>query len=389
MKTLVLNVGSSSLKCWFRNLPDGRLWTAQAQFESRESLPEVLEQRLQSLWEGEKKAVDSPLEIDVVGHRIVHGGPKYRESAVATPEVREGIAQQAEFAPAHNRLELAAIQTVDRVIGADVPQVVVFDTAFHATLAPAAYVYPGPYSWLDQSIRRYGFHGISVQYATRRASELLQKPAASLRLIVCHLGNGASVTAVANGRSVDTSMGFTPLEGIMMGTRSGSVDPSILVYLARLGKSAEELDQMLNDQSGLFGISGLSGDMREILGAMDKGHTRARLAYEIYAHRLTREIGSMLAVLGGADAIVFTGGIGENCVPLRQDVCRKFEFTGLKLDGSKNARPQLDQNLAAAGSSMQVLVIRADEDGEIARECQRLADAGAFIPRHSAQQVRV
>src|SRR3984957_9372874 len=368
MKILVLNGGSSSFKCWFQDVPDGPRWTAHASWKNPEPPPGLLDDLLQPLWQGEKKAIDSPAEIEVVGHRIVHGGPKYRASVLVTPEVRAGIAEQAEFAPVHNRIQLAAIETVDRIIGTQVPQVAVFDTGFHVTLAPPAYVYPGPYAWLDEGIRRYGFHGISVQYSTRRAAQLLQVPANSSRLIVCHLGNGASVTAVANGKSVDTSMGFTPLEGLMMGTRSGSIDPSILVYLIRRhGYSADQIEEILNRKSGLRGVSGNASDMREILDLMDQGNERARLAYDIYAHRLTREIGAMLAVLGGVDAIVFTGGIGENCAPLRQVVCDQLAFLGLKLDPAKNANPDLDQNVAAAGSSIQVLVIRADEDWEIAR----------------------
>ncbi len=402
MKILVLNGGSSSFKCWFQDVPRGQFpseamaprWTARADWSRDSRSAEIkisrsdgasvsrtisadtpsgfFEPVIKTLWEGETKAIDAPAEIDVVGHRIVHGGAKYRESVLVTPEVRAGIAEQAQFAPAHNRLQLAAIETVDRVVGPSVRQVAVFDTGFHATLAPAAYVYPGPYDWLQEGIRRYGFHGISVQYSTRRAAELLEVPPNSSRLIVCHLGNGASVTAVANGKSVDTSMGFTPLEGIMMGTRSGSIDPSILVYLIRRhGYTADQIDEILNKKSGLLGVSGFSGDMREILEAVSKGSERARLAYDIYAHRLTREIGSMLAVLGGLDAIVFTGGIGENCAPLRQDVCAQLRFAGLKLDAAKNAHPRLDQNIAAPGSPVQALVIRADEDWEIARECCR------------------
>jgi acetate kinase len=399
MKILVLNGGSSSFKCWFQDVPDGPRWTARADWSRNSGSADVKINRsdgpsetrtvtadtpsgflgpvLEALWKGQTKAIDAPSGIDVVGHRIVHGGPKYRESVLVTPEVRAGIAAVAEFAPAHNKLQLAAIETVDRVIGTKVPQVAVFDTGFHATLAPAAYVYPGPYAWLEQGIRRYGFHGISVQYSTWRAAQLLQVPPKSSRLIVCHLGNGASVTAVANGKSVDTSMGFTPLEGIMMGTRSGSIDPSILVYLIRHeGCTADQIDEILNRKSGLLGVSGISGDMREILDAVEKGNQRAHLAYDIFAHRLTREIGAMLAVLGGVDAIVFTGGIGENCAPLRADVCRQLEFINLKLDAAKNAHPDLDQNIAATGSAVQVLVIRADEDWEIARECQRLKPAG-------------
>jgi len=377
MKILVLNGGSSSFKCWFQDMPDGKPWSARADWKTPAPPQDLLGPLIQSLWQGEARAIESPAEIDVVGHRIVHGGPKYRRSVVITPEVRAAIVEQAEFAPAHNRLQLAAIETVDRVIGTGVRQVAVFDTGFHATLEPAAYVYPGPYEWLDRGIRRYGFHGISVQYSTGRAAGLLHVPKDSSRLIVCHLGNGASVTAVANGKSVDTSMGFTPLEGLMMGTRSGSIDPSILVYLIRHeGYSADRMDEILNRKSGLAGVSGISGDMREILEAIEKGNQRgnqrARLAYDIYAHRLTREIGAMLAVLGGVDALVFTGGIGENCAPLRAAVCGQLAFLGLKLDPAKNARPELDQNIAADGSSVQVLVIRADEDSEIARECQRL-----------------
>lgn len=408
MNILVLNVGSSSFKCWFQDVPTGALpsegsapsWSARADWSRNSGTAEVKITRsggasvtrtitaetpsgflapvIEALWTGETKAIDAPSAVDVVGHRIVHGGPKYRESVLVTPEVRAGIAEQAEFAPAHNRLQLAAIETVDRVIGARVPQVAVFDTAFHATLQPAAYVYPGPYSWLEQGIRRYGFHGISVRYSTRRAAELLNVAPNSSRLIVCHLGNGASVTAVANGKSVDTSMGFTPLEGIMMGTRSGSIDPSIPVHLLRHdGYTADQLDEILNRKSGLLGVSGFSGDMREILDAIDKGNERARLAYDVYVHRLTREIGAMLAVLGGVDAIVFTAGIGENCGPLRQVVCEQLAFIGLKLEAAKNAQPELDQNIAAADSSVPVLVIRADEDWEIARQCATLAGVTA------------
>jgi acetate kinase len=223
--------------------------------------------------------------------------------------------------------------------------VAVFDTAFHATHAPAAYVYPGPYEWLDLGIRRYGFHGLSHQYSSRRAAELLGSD--SLRLIVCHLGNGASLCAIRDGKSVDTTMGFSPLEGLMMGTRSGSIDPAILIYLIRhRGYSADRLDQILNRESGLKGISGISGDMRDILQSEDP---RAKLAFEIYAHRVCREIGGMAGVLGGADAIVFTGGIGENCPPLREIVAKRFEFLNAK-----------------------ILVVHAEEEWEMVRECYLL-----------------
>jgi acetate kinase len=424
VKILVINAGSSSFKCWFQHVPASLpsqrlepLWSARADWSRHSgattavsaevkitrsggqctnstvqsaSPAGILQPVLRALWEGDDtKVIGSPSEIGIVGHRIVHGGSKYRASVLITPEVRAGIAGQAEFAPAHNRIQLEAIQTVDHVVGTGAPQVAVFDTAFHLTLEPSAYVYPGPYSWLDEGIRRYGFHGINVQYATRRSAELLNKSASELRIVVCHLGNGASITAVAGGKSVDTSMGLTPLEGLMMGTRSGSIDPSILVYLMRRhGYTADQLDDILNRQSGLLGVSGLSGDMREILEAIQNGNARARLAYDIYAHRLVRETGAMIGVLGGVDAIVFTGGVGENCSPLRQDVCEHFGCLGLTLDPAKNTAPALDQNIAAADSKVQVLVIRADEDSEIACECNRVAKANQIIPHHSPQPVR-
>jgi acetate kinase len=334
----------------------------------------VLRPVLESLWTGDLRAVDSPSDVDVVGHRIVHGGPKYRESAPLTTEVRAAIAKEVEFAPSHNRFELEAVQAVDEVIGTGVLQVAGFDTGFHSTLAPAAYVYPGPYQWLEQGVRRYGFHGMSHRYAARRASELSDEPLP--RVITCHLGNGASLAAIRDGKSVDTTMGFTPLEGVMMGTRSGSLDPGILIYLIRhRGYGAEQLDRILNQESGLLGVSGLSGDMREILRAIDGGNERARLAFDVYVHRLVRELGGMLAVLGGLDALAFTGGVGENCAPLRARVSEHLEFLGLRLDPAKNANPANDADVASADSRVPVLVIHAQEEWEIARDCYQLAHA--------------
>ncbi|HYM11741.1 MAG TPA: acetate kinase [Bryobacterales bacterium] len=406
MKILVLNGGSSSFKCWMGDVSGEPLpieappplWEARADWSRHSGVAEirirtaggaaagkqmkvsspvaVLEPVLESLWQGAARVIESPRQIDVAGHRIVHGGPAHRESTLLTPEVRAAIAQEVEFAPAHNRFELEAIETVDRVLGTAVPQVAVFDTGFHATLEPAAYVYPGPYEWLEQGVRRYGFHGISHRYATRRAAQILGREPASLRLIICHLGNGCSLAAVRAGKSIDTTMGFTPLEGLMMGTRCGSLDPGILIYLLRhRGYTADQLDRILNHESGLRGVSGLSGDMREIVAAMAAGNPRAQLAFDIYAHRLVREIGAMLAVLGGVDALVFTGGVGENCAPLRERACGQLGFLGLKLDLARNAGPPADVDIAAADSAVRVLVIRAQEDWEIARECYRLAQA--------------
>src|SRR5579872_3689051 len=394
MKALVVNGGSSSFKCGFYELSDGPLPV--------EAPPPLWEAHVE--WSGGAAAVrirdgtSAPVEsscaanslidplagvleslrktgaaIDFVGHRIVHGGKAYRETSLLSAEVRAAIGKQAEFAPSHNRFELEAVETVDRVLGSTIQQFAVFDTAFHATIQPPAYVYPGPLDWLDQGVRRYGFHGISFQYATRRAAHLLGAPAESLKLILCHLGNGGSLAAVRDGKSVDTTMGFTPLEGLMMGTRSGSLDPGILIYLLRhRGYTADQLDDILNRRSGLAGISGGSSDMRKILAARSSGDERAGLAYDIYVHRLAREAGGMLAVLGGVDALVFTGGIGENCPPVREHLCRQLAFAGLQIDDAKNQSSPRDQDIALKASQVRVLVIHAEEEWEIARECQRL-----------------
>ncbi len=378
MKILVLNGGSSSFKCWFHDVGEALpveaprpLW--EARVEWKQNAGAALRPALESLWSGSTRVIESPRQIEAVGHRIVHGGKVYRQSTLLTPEVRAAIAKQVEFAPVHNRFELEAIETVDGVAGASVPQIAVFDTAFHATLEPAAYVYPGPYGWLEQGIRRYGFHGINHQYAARRAAQMLGRELRDLRLIICHLGNGCSIAAVRGGQSVDTTMGFTPLEGLMMGTRCGSIDPGILIYLLRhCGYTADQLDRILNQESGLQGVSGISSDMRDILAAVAAGNERARLAFDVYAHRLTQETGAMLAVLGGADALVFTGGVGENCALLREAACGQFAFLGLKLDPQKNAGAA-DREITTPESALRVLVVHAQEEWEIARECYRVA----------------
>jgi acetate kinase len=355
MRILAINVGSSSVKCSFFEALDQitERWQAQGSVSSPEALKDALPGLLGPLW----GMAGSPHDLDAVAHRIVHGGIAYRETTWLTPEVRDAIAAQAEFAPSHNRLELAAIEAMDRLLGDQKDrQIAVFDTAFHATIAPEAYVYPGPYEWFEQGIRRFGFHGISHAHAARRAAELLGKPLESLRLITCHLGNGCSLAAIRGGKSVDTTMGFTPADGLMMGTRCGSLDPGIPVYLLRHSASfikddrADDLDRVFNRESGLKGISGISGDMREILAAIETGNARAKLAFDMYAHRLCREVGAMLVALGGLDAIVFTGGVGENCAPLRERVLEQLGFLG----------------------SVRALVVKAEEEQQMARECCRL-----------------
>lgn len=363
VKILVINGGSSNVKCWFRDVQDGPLpdEPLEADWEARVDLGHQGSAGLEAVLQSFRK--EHARDVDIIGHRIVHGGRAYRQSTLITPEVKAAIAQQAEFAPTHNRFELEAVEVAGRVFGTAVPQVAVFDTEFHATLAPAAYVYPAPYTWLEQGIRRYGFHGISHGYASRRAAHILGRELKSLRLVICHLGNGCSLAAVRGGESIDTTMGFTPLEGLAMGTRSGSIDPGILIYLLRhKGYTGDQLDRVLNQESGLKGLSGLSGDMREILTAMDAGNPRARLAFDVYAHRLCREIGGMLGVAGGMDAIVFTGGVGENCPLLRDLVCEQFGFLGMKLDTEANAVSPRDSDVATQNSTVRILLIGAREE---------------------------
>ena len=255
------------------------------------------------------------------------------------------------MAPLHNRVNLDGIEAATQA-WPTVPQVAVYDTAFHATLAEAVRTYPVPAQWTnDWGLRRYGFHGISVAYCARGAAEMLGHKADGLRLVVCHLGNGASVTAVCDGKSVDTSMGYTPLDGIMMGMRSGSVDPGLLIYTIRhKGLGADDLERILNRESGLLGVSGISGDMRMVEKAANKGDARARLAIDIFVHRLKQTIGAMTTTLGGLDALVFTAGIGEHSATLRAAACRGLEFLGLELDTAKNASCRPDIDIASPNS---------------------------------------
>ncbi len=315
-------------------------------------------------------------QIKVAGHRVVHGGRAFRDSTRITPEVLAGIAKMTSFAPEHNRLELEAIECMERILGRDAVQVAVFDTAFHASLPPPAYVYAGPYEWVAQGIRRYGFHGISHQYTSRRAAAVLGRDLAGLRMITCHLGNGCSLAAIRGGVSIDTTMGFTPLEGLMMGTRSGTIDPGIVIHLVRhRGYRAEELDRVLNKESGLKGVSGLSGDMRTVQEAMGRGETRAQLAFDVYIHRLRSEIGAMVASLGGLDVLVYTAGVGENSARVRAEATAGFAFLGVKLDEEKNAKPAPDTDLATDDSTARVLMVHTEEEWEIARESYRVVGA--------------
>src|SRR6266480_3021007 len=402
MKILVLNSGSSSQKSCLYDIgktlpehPSAPVWEGkvewdgnQADVQVRNSQGAQLKDRVQvvsrshatsqlldTLWNGKLRVVSAPSEINAVGHRIVHGGKDFDKATAITPEVKSAIARMSTFAPLHNRAELEGVEIIEKHIGT-VLQVAVFDTAFHSRLPEPAAAYPGPYEWLSQGIRRYGLHGINHQYCAERTAQLLGKDLRSLKLVTCHLGNGCSLAAIRGGRSVDTTMGFTPLEGLMMGTRSGSVDPGILTYLLRRGQlTGQQLDDLLNTKSGLLGISGISSDMRQIVAAANDGHGRAKLALEIFVHRLRAGIGAMIAGLGGIDALVFTAGIGENSPDIRRAACANFEFLGLKLDAEKNAQSPADQDISLSDSAVRVLVVRAQEDWAIARECWRLSSA--------------
>jgi len=399
MKVLVLNSGSSSQKsCVYKigeALPDAApspLWEGKIEWQGgraklrvrgsagHERTEEVengdqadaTKRLLGALTSGDTGILKSKSEIAAVGHRIVNGGAEYAQPVKIDAAVKSAIEKMAVFAPLHNRVELEEIRLSEEQFGS-VPQVAVFDTGFHRRMPDAAAIYPGPYEWMEQGIRRFGFHGINHQYCAERAAQLLRRPSDDLRLVSCHLGNGCSLAAIRDGQSVDTTMGFTPLEGLMMGTRSGSVDPGILTYLMREQKSsAEQLDDLLNKKSGLLGISGVSSDMRQVVSAMKQGNTRAKLAFDVFVHRLRAGIGAMVSALGGVDALVFTAGIGENSPEVRRAACANFDFCGITLDDAKNQSAAADEDISAGGSAVRILVLRAQEDWAIAKECWKL-----------------
>ena len=326
----------------------------------------ALELLLNTLVKGETKVLDSLEQINVVGHRVVHGGAKYSQATIITEDVKQAIAEFIPLAPNHNPAHLAGIETIATVLP-KVPQVAVFDTAFHTTISPAAKVYPLPYEYYQQGIQRYGFHGISHQYCSSRTAQILQQPLESLKIVTCHLGNGCSLAAIKNGICIDTTMGFSPLEGMMMGTRCGSIDPQIPIYLMQhQGLNLDEIVQILNKQSGLLGVSGISADMRTILAAMSDGNEQASLAFDVYIHRLRSFIGAMVASLNGLDVLVFTAGVGENSAMVRAKVCEGLSYLGLELDSVGNDKNLVDQNIATSSSDVTVLVINTQEDWAIA-----------------------
>ena len=391
MKILVCNAGSSSLKFSLFEaegellLAEGGIdWTTKptrlvfrrtGHQEIREELKlekhaDAAARILDDLRGGPSPALRTLEDLRAVGHRVVHGGERYTAAVRITPEVKRVIGELSELAPLHNPASLDGITAVEQVLPR-VPQVAVFDTAFHATLSEAARTYPVPQKWTREwGMRRYGFHGLSHSYCTGRAAEMIGQR--DLRLVIAHLGNGASVSAVHNGMCVDTSMGFTPLEGLMMGTRSGTIDPGMLVHLLRhKGLDVNELDHALNYESGLLGVSGISSDMRQVL-LVRQDNPNARLAIDVYVHRIKQTVGAMAATLGGVDALVFTAGVGEHAAEIRKRVCENLNYLGLEIDRTANETCKPDADVAKPPSAARILVIATREDLTIMRETRQL-----------------
>jgi len=401
-KILVCNAGSSSLKFsffdaedevllveggidWLRK-PTRLVFRGANQPEIRKELKlekhaDAVARILEDLQAGPSAALDSLEDLRAVGHRVVHGGDRYTSAVRINAEVKRRIEELTELAPLHNPPSLDGINAVEQVLP-KVPQVAAFDTAFHATLSEAARTYPLPKKWTREwGIRRYGFHGLSHSYCAGQAAKMIGRP--GLRLVIAHLGNGASVSAVCDGICVDTSMGFTPLEGLMMATRSGTIDPGILIYLLRhKGLDVNELDNALNYESGLLGVSGVSSDLRQVLSELPH-NPDARLAVDVYVHHIVKTIGAMAATLGGIDALVFTAGVGERAVEIRKRVCEKLKYLDLELDRVANETCKPDADIAKPASTARILVIATREDLTIMRETRRLV--GLSISRHHGE----
>lgn len=330
---------------------------------------------LESLTSGPTKAIDSLEEIDAIGHRVVQGGSYFDKSVLIDEDVIQKIDELAELAPLHNKAALMGIHACQQHMP-DKPMVAVFDTSFFQTLPPKAYMYPIPYEMYEKhAIRKYGAHGTSHRYISQRAAAFLDEPLEDLKLITCHLGNGCSISAVDHGVAVDTSMGLTPLDGLMMGTRCGSIDPAIVTYLIdHENLTAQEVNDLMNKKSGLLGISGLSNDLRTIRTASEEGHERAQLAYEMYSNSVKKFIGSYIAVLGGVDAIVLTAGVGENCEKMRRMIFSGLNSIGIELDPEKNKERGYEREISSDDSRVRVIVIPTNEEYMIARDTYQIVE---------------
>lgn len=328
------------------------------------------------LSESEHKVIDSFSEIDAIGHRIVQGGDRYTKSVLVTEKVVKDVEELAPLAPLHNPAHLMGYRACLEVVGPDVPQVFVFDTSFHSTMPPKAYMYAVPYEYYEKyAVRRYGFHGTSHKFVSHRVAEKMGKNIKDLKIITCHLGNGSSVAAVDHGKVVDTSMGFTPLDGFMMGTRSGGVDPSVVTFIMKkLNLTPDEMDNILNKQSGVNAISGISSDDRDICAAQNAGNERAILAHEMQAYEIAKYIGSYIAAMNGVDAIVFTGGIGENGFWLRSKICSYFGYMGVHINEALNQATVkgAEAELTEPDDNVRVFILATDEELTIARDTQEI-----------------
>ena len=398
MNVLVINAGSSSLKYQLFNMDnkavlakglcerigiDGRLTHTNPNKEEKykadvpmKDHADAIRAVINILIDKEWGVIESMSEIDAVGHRVVHGGEYFADSVLINDEVIKAIEACVPLAPLHNTANLIGISACKDVMGENIPQVAVFDTAFHQTMPPEHYMYALPYEYYEKyKIRRYGFHGTSHKYVSQQASEMLGIPIENLRLVTCHLGNGSSIAAIKGGKSMDTSMGFTPLAGLPMGTRAGNIDPAIISFLCdHEHKHADEIIDILNKKSGMLGISGVSSDFRDLDAAIEEGNPRAKLAKDMFNLSVKKFIGSYIAEMGGVDAIVFTAGVGENDRSVRWDVCEHMEYLGIKIDPEKNKFRGRQMDISIDYARVRVLVIPTNEELVIAEDTERLVN---------------
>lgn len=391
MKIFVVNAGSSSLKYQLIDMDneqvlakglcerigvtgaishktaDGREYSAETPMPTHS---EAFEAVVYALTKSDAKVIDSFDEISAIGHRIVQGGSIFPNSCLVTPDVIDKIEKLGALAPLHNPAHVLAIRACIKTFGDKIPQVVVFDTSFHQTMPPKAYMYPLPYEYYEKyGVRKYGAHGTSHRFVSDRVAAIEGKPKKDLKIITCHLGNGCSITAIKDGVCVDTSMGFTPLDGFMMGTRSGTLDPSALTYIAEKEHlSPEDVNTICNKKSGMLGISGISNDNRDICAAAEAGNKRAQLAIEMQRYEILKFVGSYIAAMNGVDAIAFTGGIGENDPELRKSVCDNLSFVGVEIDDAKNGIRGKEVKISTDNSRVNVYVIPTNEELAIARD---------------------
>lgn len=394
MKVLVINAGSSSLKYQLIDTVDGKVMAkglcerigidgvlvhtgSKEKTTIKTPMPthaEAISAVINILLDAEQGVISSMKEIDAVGHRVVHGGEFFSDSVLITEAVIKAIEDCVPLAPLHNPPNLIGIRACQEVMGKDVPMVAVFDTAFHQSMPQTSYMYAIPYEYYEKyKIRRYGFHGTSHKYVAQQAAEMLGRDLDELKLITCHLGNGSSIAAIKNGKSFDTSMGFTPLDGLPMGTRAGNIDPAIIEFLAENeGLSAKEVINILNKKSGMLGISGVSSDFRDLDTANEEGNARAKLAKDMFDNSVKKIIGSYIAEMGGVDAIIFTAGVGENDRSVRWDVCSHMEYLGIKIDPEKNKFRGRQMDISIDWARVRVLVIPTNEELMIAQDTERL-----------------